>query len=31
MMKFIALACLVVLTYIAVETERDLHRAFGRR
>lgn len=30
-MKLVALACLVVLTYIAVETERDLHRAFRGR
>ena len=30
-MKFIALACLVALTYAIVETECDLHRAFGRR
>lgn len=30
-MKLIALACLVALTYVVVETERDLHRAFGRR
>lgn len=29
--KRIALICLVVLTYIAVETERDLHRAFRGR
>lgn len=31
MIRLAALACLVALTYVIVETERDLHRAFGRR
>lgn len=31
MIRMVTLACLVTLTVIAVEIERDLHKAFGRR